>query len=115
MKRNIKNWMMKAAVALALGAGMLGFAAPKASAQPLNPHSQNEQLRQRQVTNWSSNRAVNPQQQEQQRFTYQQQPYRQYGNQQYGQYGTGLQSHRQSQSRLRHEDARYYQRNDRRW
>ena len=122
MKRNVKNWMTKAAMALALGAGMLSFAAPQASAQSRNQRFENEQLQER---NLYSNHAVNPHQQGQQgqqgqrRFTYQQ-PYRQYGYGQYGygqygQYGTPTQPYYPNQNRVWHDDDDlYYQRNDRR-
>jgi len=82
----MKNWMIKVAMALALGAGMLSFAAPQVSAQSRNQRFENQQPQER---NLYSNHAVNPhhqqEQQAQRRFTYQQ-PYRQYG---YGQYGYG--------------------------
>jgi hypothetical protein len=123
MKRNLKNWMTKATVAVALGAGMLIFAAPQASAQSRTQRFENEQLQQGQERNLYNNRAVNPrqQQQEQRRFTYQQ-PYQQhgfgqYGYGQYGQYGTYRtpQPYYSNENRVRRDDDdRYYQRNNRR-
>jgi hypothetical protein len=118
MKRNVKNWMTKAAMALALGARILSFAAPQASAQSRNQRFQNEQLRERQERNLYWNRAVNPHhQQQQRRFAYQQ-PYWQYGYGQYGyygQYGTRLQPYYPNRNGVRHDDDhRYYQRNNRR-
>ena len=127
MKRNVKNWMTKAAMGLALCAGMLSFAAPQASAQSWNQRLENDQLQKR---NPYSNHAVNPvnprNQQEQRRFTYQQ-PYReygygqhgygQYGYGQYGHYGTPPQPYYQNQNRGwddDDDDDRYYQRSNRR-
>ena len=120
MKRNVKNWMTKAAIALALGAGMLSFATQQASAQSRNQRFENEQFQGR---NLYSNQAVNAHhqqgQQGQRRFTYQQ-PYRQYGYEQYGygqygQYGTSARPYYPNQNRVWHGDGHlYYQRNDRR-
>jgi len=122
MKRNVKNWT-KAVMALALGAGMLSFAAPQASAQSRNQRFENEQLQER---NRYSNRTVNSHHQHEQRgFTYQQ-PYQQhgygqygygqYGYGQYGQYGTPPQPYYPNQNSVRHDDDDdlHYQRNNRR-
>jgi hypothetical protein len=131
MKRNVKNWMTKAAIALALGAGMLSFATQQASAQSRNQRFEDEQPRERQERDQYRNRAVNPRnQQEQRRFTYQQ-PYREYGYGQYGygqygygQYGYGQYGHYRTppqpyyQNQNRgwddDDDDRYYQRSNRR-
>jgi hypothetical protein len=117
MKRNVKNWMIKAAMALALCAGILGFAAPQASAQSRDQRFENEQFHGRDPY---SNHAMNRHhQQEQRRFTYQR-PYRQYGYGQYGygqngQYATPAQPYYGNQDRVwdDHDDF-YYQRNHRR-
>jgi hypothetical protein len=125
MKRNVKHWMIKAAITLALGAGMLSFATQQASAQSRNQRFEDEQPRERQERDQYRNRAVNPRnQQEQRRFTYQQ-PYREYGHGQYGygQYGYGQYGHYGTpqpyyQNQYRgwdDDDDRYYQNQNRGW
>ena len=124
MKRNVKDWMTKAALALALGAGMLSFAAPQAAAQSRNQRFENEQRQERNLdNNRYNNHAVNTHhqqgQRERRRFTYQQPDrqygYGQYGYGQYGQYGTPAQPYYPNQNRVWHDDDDlYYQRNDRR-
>jgi len=116
MKRNVKNWMIKVAMALALGAGMHSFAAPQVSAQSRNQRFENQQLQER---NLYSNHYVTPHRQQGHRRSTYQQPYRQYGYGQgygqYGQYGTPTQPYYPNQNRGWHDDDdRYYQHNHRR-
>src|SRR5262249_31711609 len=118
MKRNPKNWITKTAMALALGAGIVSFAVPQASAQSRDHRLESEERQERQEHNGYRPRGVDSYRwQEQHRNTYQQ-PYRQYGYGQfgygqYGQYRTAPQRYYRKQNRAwndHDDDDRYYQR-----
>jgi len=122
MKRNPKNWITKTAMALAVGAGIVSFAAPQASAESRDHRLESKERRERQEHNGYRDRGVNSHRwQEQQRYTYRQ-PYEQYGYRQfrygqYGQYRMAPQRYYRNQNRAwndHDDDDRYYQRGYRR-
>ena len=121
MKRNPKNWITKTAMALALGAGIVSFAAPQASAESRDHRLESKERQERQEHNRYRDRGVNSRRwQEQQRSTYRQ-PYGQYGYRQFrygqdGQYRMAPQRYYHNQNRAwnDHDNDDNYQRGYRR-